>query len=107
MHTICIQITFKFFSNCSISWAISQFHDKVNFQLSNNAIKYVNKNYKSPEDVIKGKIEGEYLNFITHVTDFLKVKVNGMSAPIEADYTIELNFKEGKVKYEVISLDMH
>ncbi len=76
-------------------------------QLYDNALKYINKNYKSPDDVVKGKTDGEYLKFITHVDNFLVVINSGAKIPINADYTIELNFKDGKAKFEVIALDMY
>ena len=76
-------------------------------ELYDNAIKYINKNYKSPDEVIKGKVEGEYLKFITHVSNFLTVNNSGAKILIDANYTIELNFKEGKAKFEVIALDMY
>lgn len=76
-------------------------------QLYDNALKYVNKNYKSPDDVIKGKTYGEYLKFITHVSNFLVINNSGAKIPIDADYTIELNFKDGKAKFEIIALDMY
>lgn len=76
-------------------------------QLYDNALKYINKNYKSPDDVIKGKTDGEYLKFITHVDNFLVVSNSGAKITINADYTIELNFKDGKAKFEVIALDMY
>lgn len=76
-------------------------------QLYDNALKYVNKKYKSPDDVVKGKTDGEYLKFITHVSNFLVVKNSGAKITIDCDYTIELNFKDGKAKYEIIALDMY
>jgi len=76
-------------------------------QLYDNALKYINKNYKSPDDVIKGKTEGEYLKFITHVDNFLIVNNSGAKISIDADYSIELNFKDGKSKFEIIALDMY
>ena len=80
---------------------------KTASQLYDNAVKYINKTYKSPEDVIKGKTEGEYLKFITHVSNFLVVNNSGAKIMIDANYTIELNFKEGKAKFEIIELDMY
>jgi hypothetical protein len=76
-------------------------------QLYDNALKYIYKNYKNPDEVIKGKIEGEYLKFITHISSFLSVNNSGANILIDANYTVELNFKDGKVKYEIVSLDMY
>jgi len=75
-------------------------------QLYDNAIKYVNEKYKNPEEVIKGKTDGEYLKFDTYVSDFLLYNNSGAKIPIQATYTTELRFKDGKVKYEIISIDM-
>ena len=36
-------------------------------QLYDNTYKYIIKTYKNPDNVIKGKIEGEYLKYNTHV----------------------------------------
>lgn len=66
-------------------------------QLFDNAIKYVNEKYKNPEEVIKGKTDGEYLKFDTYVSDFLLYNNSGAKIPIQATYTTELRFKDGKV----------
>jgi hypothetical protein len=79
---------------------------KISKELYDNALKYINKNYKSPDDVIKGKTDGEYLKFITHVENLLIIKNMGTKVQIDADYTCELSFKDGKVKFEIIALDM-
>ena len=76
-------------------------------QSYNNAIKYINKAYKSPKDVIKGDVKGEYISFKTHVSNFLVVKNSGAKVVIDANYTIELSFKGDRVKLEVINLDMY
>ena len=74
--------------------------------LYKNAVEYVIKNYTSPDDVIKGQIEGEYFKFITYVPNFLYVR-KGSKIWLDANFTIELNFKDNKVKFEVIALDIH
>jgi len=88
------------------TFVVINMEGKTTIELYENAIKYINKNYKSPNDVIKGKIEGEYLSFITHAEDFIPVKILGRTHYYGAGYTTELNFKDGKVKYEIINLDM-
>ena len=74
-------------------------------QLYDNAIKYIHKNYKSPEDVIKGKVDGEYLKFNTFKSNFLYVNNSGANILTDAKYTTELNFKDGKVKYVFFNPD--
>lgn len=48
----------------------------------------------------------EYLKIITHVENFLIVNNSGAKISIDADYTYELSFKDGKVKFEIINLIM-
>lgn len=79
---------------------------KTSKELYDNALKYINKNYKSPDDVIKGKTDGEYLKFITYAPNFITIKNSFVKTPFNAKYTTELSFKDGKVKYEVISIEI-
>lgn len=74
--------------------------------LYSGAIKYINEVYKNPDEVLKGNIEGEYIKYVTHVSDFLVFNNSGAKIPIQANYTIELKFKDNKVRYEVIALEM-
>jgi hypothetical protein len=76
-------------------------------QLFDNAIKYVNKTYRNPKEVIKGKTDGEYLRINTYAPDFLFIKNGGVKVPFVAKYTTEISFKDGRVKYEIIELEMY
>lgn len=80
--------------------------DKSAKQLYFESINFINKYYKSANDVIKGKIEGEYLKFITYAPSFTTMK-NVLARPsLDAKYTTELSFKDGKIKYEIIELEI-
>jgi hypothetical protein len=48
----------------------------------------------------------EYLRFETYVGQLTKVNNSGVKLDISATYTTELRFKDGKVRYEIIELDM-
>jgi hypothetical protein len=74
--------------------------------LYEETLKYINKNYKNAEEVIKGKIENEYLKFVTYEPKFTELKVGYNKIPWNIKYTVELNFKDGKVKYEVIEIEI-
>ena len=79
---------------------------KSSTQLYDDMIKYINKEYKNPDKVIKGKSEGEYLKFDTYNPNMFTYNNSGVKVPISANYTTELSFKDGKVKFEIISLLM-
>lgn len=75
-------------------------------ELYQNALKYIHQTYKNPEEVLKGQIENEYLKFETHAPQFLMVKNSGVKLLVSANYTTELRFKDGKVKYDLPVLEM-
>jgi len=90
--------------NTEKSFVVINTEGKTAKQLFDNAVKYVNVTYKNPNVVIKGKIDGEYLSFITHSEFYVE---NGFTkAPFDMNYLTELTFKDGKVKYEISELVM-
>lgn len=93
-------------SNTENSFIVVQCPDKTAKDLYNNAIKYINKLYKNPDKVILGQIENEYLRFETYVAQISSFRYALINYNIRCKYSIELTFKEGKYKYEVISLEM-
>lgn len=75
-------------------------------ELYDNAIKYVNQNYKNPQEVLKGKIESEYLSFITCSSSVISFRRSGGHPTYYITYRTELNFKDGKVKYEIQDIEI-
>ena len=71
-------------------------------QLFDNAMRYIKVSYNNPDYVIKSKIEGDYLKFITRGNSLC---VLGREI-IDCTYTTVLNFKDGKVKYEIADFEM-
>jgi hypothetical protein len=89
------------------SFVVIESEDKTAKQLFDESIKFINKNYKSADDVIKGQIDGEYLKFVTFAPNFILIKNGWSKITFNAKYTVELSFKNGKVKYEIIELSMY
>jgi len=93
-------------SNIENAFLVIETPDKTASELYQNAVKYVNENYKSPDGVIKGKTENEYLRFITSVPQFTKVNNSGAKIECSMKYATELRFKDGKVRFEITSLSI-
>lgn len=89
------------------SYVVINVEGKTAKQLYDNAVKFINKAYSNPNFVIKGQTDGEYLKYDTHASDFISFKNSFLVAKFDVDYTTELNFKDGKVKFEIINLDMN
>jgi hypothetical protein len=75
-------------------------------ELYQKAINWVNENYKSPEDVIKGKIENEYLKINGSLNDLMYVYVLGRTMTYDGRYTMEFRFRDGRFKADVVSLEI-
>jgi hypothetical protein len=91
-------------ANIEKSFVVITAEGKTAKQLFDNAVKYVNITYKNPNIVIKGKIDGEYLSFVTS-SDFYVG--SGLSKnPFVMEYVTSMTFKDGKVKLEIIELEM-
>jgi hypothetical protein len=89
------------------TYVVLDIENKKAAELYTNALKYINKNYKNPEKVIIGKVENESLKFQTFVGSFMVVKNSIVKIPIDAEYSILLDFKDNKVKFEIQGLDMY
>ena len=93
-------------SNLDNAFLVIETPDKTTTELYQNAIKYVNENYKNPSEVIKGKTENEYLRFETYIPQFTTVKNSGVKLDVSMKYTTELRFKDSKVRLEITGLSM-
>ncbi|MDN3665604.1 hypothetical protein ACFFU1_16625 [Algibacter miyuki] len=93
--------------NIEKNYIVLDVKDKKASELYQKSRQFVNVKYKNPEKVIKGKIENEYLRFETFSQDLLvHTTKRGSKTFINATYYTELRFKEGKVKFEITSIDM-
>ena len=92
-------------NNLEKSFVVISAEGRTAKELYENSIKYVNKSYQTPEDVIKGKVEGEYLRYDTFVENIVNfkfvVKVSG-----NIKYITQLDFKDGKVRVQFQELDL-
>ena len=75
--------------------------------LYDRAILFVNKNYKSPEDVLKSKIPSQYIKITAISENCITYKFKADYDDITQDfvdlnYTIEINFKNDKVQINIV-----
>ena len=76
-------------------------------ELYQKAINWVNESYKSPEDVIKGKIENEYLKINGSVNGLMTVYLLGVPTGYDGRYTIEFRFKDGRFKTDIVNTEIY
>jgi hypothetical protein len=74
-------------------------------ELYNKAINWVNVTYKNPEEVIKGKVDSDYLRLEGFTSNLTKSSTLGMTSYYDVRYTVKLNFKDGRFKYEITKME--
>ena len=88
------------------SYVVIEVENATAQELYDRAIRYLQEVYKNPEEVIKGKTDGEYLRILTYTPSFIRYNNSGAKIPINAEYYTEIRFKDEKVRYEISSLSM-
>lgn len=98
---------FRNSKNMDKDYVVIEVKGKTAKELYSNAINYIERTYKSPKDVIKGTVENEFLSFDSYSSDIAKMSNMFSWKKLNATYSIRLSFKDNKVKFEIISLNMY
>ena len=83
-------------------FAVIEVQGKTASELYNNAVKYINVSYKNPKEVIKGDVKDDFIKWETFVPNIGTIKNSFVTVPADALITVQLSFKDGKAKYEVV-----
>jgi hypothetical protein len=93
-------------SNIEKSYVVIEIEGKSAKQLFDNAKRYIIQTYKNPDFVQKGIIDNEYIKFDTYVPYIATINTGLSKLKYDAKYVTELYFKDGKVKLEVVNLEI-
>jgi len=93
-------------NNIEKTYVVLEIEGKSAKQLFDNAKRFIIQTYKNPDFVQKGTIENEYIKFDTYVPYITSINTGLSKLKYDAKYVTELNFKDGKVKYEIINLEI-
>ena len=96
--------TFTFTNKGVTDYVVSKVEGKSQSDLYKKALDWISVSYKNPNEVIKAKIENEYIRFEGSNKYMLCTKVLGLMDCDLSTYQIEISFKEGKYKFDVIEL---
>ncbi|MDM1502271.1 DUF4468 domain-containing protein [Myroides marinus] len=86
------------------TYNVLDFPGKTAEELYNASVLFVNEKFKFPEKVIKADIKDKKLRYSENTA--FKVSNGGIKVTVDITFHNELSFKDGKVKYEVVALDM-
>lgn len=96
---------FSFTKNGFTDYVVREVAGKTKEELYKKAIDWVSVTYKNPKEVLKAQIENEYIRITGFSSNLLLFNAMGKRY-YDADYTIEISFKEGKYKFDVISVNL-
>lgn len=98
------EISFKYDENgLSPKYSIIKVNSLMQNQIYEDALNWIKQNYKNPDEVIETRIENEMIRFTGIKQNALSI---GKSKPIYFDlkHTILISFKDGKYKFEPLSI---
>lgn len=81
-------------------YIITKFDTKTQQELFSKTLNWVKETWKNPEEVLKMQIENEKLRVEGIAVNLIKVRNYGFNAT----YVIEISFKDGNYKFELVSL---
>jgi len=97
---------FKFNKEGFTDFVVTQCEGKTQAELYKKALDWVSVTYKNPKEVIKAQIENDYIRIEGSSNSLicLNILVKNCS---NATYQIEISFKEGKYKFDVIEIKQY
>lgn len=94
-------------SDSEKDYIVIEVPDKTAGELYNNALAYIQKNYKNPSEVLKAKVENDYIRFDTHADRVFYLNAGlGTKNWGDINYTTQLDFKDGKIKISFPVIDL-
>lgn len=87
-------------------YVVIPFEGKTAADLYKKALQWFEVYYKNPNEVLRGKIENDYLRFTGSKFGIVCVNVLGRTC-YNSKYTVEISFKDGKVKFDLINLEYY
>jgi len=76
-------------------------------ELYTKALNWVEETYKNPDEVLKGKVEGKYIRLNGSVSSLLQKNVIGTMFYYDVRYSVEIKFRENKIKYEITKFESY
>ena len=95
---------FKFTKEGFTDFVVTQCEGKTQAELYEETLDWVSITYKNPKEVIKAQIENDYIRIEGSSNNLLCKKVLLSTMCDNAKYQIEISFKDGKYKFDIINI---
>ena len=94
---------FKFTKEGFTDFVITEVRNKTQSEMYKKAIDWVSVTFKNPKEVIMAQIENDYIRIEGSSDSF--ICINSLFKEFQkAKYQIEISFKDGKYKFDIISI---
>ena len=93
---------FKFDKEVFTDFVVTQCEGKTQAELYKKALNWVSVTYKNPKEVIKAQIENDYIRIEGASKDLVCFNILGNKSCNTSKYTIEISFKDGKYKFDLL-----
>lgn len=80
--------------------------DKTQAELYKKTLGWISHTYDTPSSVIKSQIENEYIRFTGIEKGLYRQPFMGSTQDFDIKYEIEISFKDGKYKFELVGLEI-
>lgn len=94
---------FTFTKSGLSDFVVTESEGKTQIELYKKCTDWVSLTYKNPKEVIKAKIENEYIRIEGFSNDIVCYNYMGKRCS-DTKYEIEISFKDGRYKFDVLSI---
>ncbi|MBK8444233.1 MAG: DUF4468 domain-containing protein [Sphingobacteriales bacterium] len=98
---------FKFTKEGFTDYVVISCEGKTQSDLYKKTIDWVSTAYKNPKEVIKAQIENDYIRIEGFKSNMLCIKSLGILHCFDVRYQIEISFKDGRYKFDVIRVEQY
>jgi hypothetical protein len=95
---------FKFSKDGFTDFVVTETPNLKASEIYSKTINWIKENYKNPDEVIKMTIENEKIRFSGYNKAYHCITSLGITICSDANYTIEISFKDNKYKFDPIEL---
>jgi len=93
---------FVFTKEAFTDFVVTECEGKTQAELYKKALDWVYITYKNPKEVIKAHILNEYIRIEGASTDLVCFNILGNKSCNTSKYIIEISFKDGKYKFDIL-----
>lgn len=98
---------FKLTKDGFTDYVVTECKDKTAAEMYKKTLDWISVTYKNPKEVIKAQIENDYVRIEGASSSLICLNILGMKNCFDTKYQIEISFKEGKYKFDVIELQYY